>query len=405
MKTVNSPGISLGLLLLASLLCDGCSSSDGSMPVDSPLPPTGYVYQAPVDLRDTWSVASASDHGLAIGVLESMMDDIRSGRFPSIDAIAIAKNGVLVFDETIRLTTDAEDSRVGNTDTSVHAQFSATKSITSLVVGIAIDAGLIESVDIPYLSLFSYPDYENWDERKNDMTLHHVLSMRLGLAWDEWVLPYSSPDNQLIRFYEEEVDYSKALLDLSLVADPGTRFAYNTAATISLGQAVENVAPLSLIDFGASELMMPLGIVDIEFLATPTGLPNGGGGFYFRTRDMVKFGQLLLNGGEWNNETVVSETWIAESLTARTAIAWDNPDDWDWQVEGYGYQWWTGYYDHDGLQLDTHVAWGFGGQWVVAIPSLDLVIGVNSHGYDGSDASLNEAHALIRQYILEAASE
>lgn len=226
--------------------------------------------------------------------------------------------------------------------------------------------------------------------------------MQLGLDWNEWSPPYSSPDNQLIRFYEDEVDYSKAVLDLPLVADPGTQFAYNTAATVSLGQAIENSAPLTLIDFGGSELMAPLGITDIELLTTPTGLPNGGGGFYVRTRDMAKFGQLVLNGGTWNGDRIVSEGWISESIIPRTDISFSNPDEWDWQVEGYGYQWWLGYYDVAGTIVDTYVAWGFGGQWIIAIPSMDLVIAVNSHGYDGSNAAQNEAHAIFRRYVLEA---
>ncbi len=392
--------------ILATLLVQGCGGSGGGgalPPVEPPPPPpVGFAYKIPANMADSWTVASAASHGLSVATLESMMTDVQAGMFPNIDSIAIARSGELVFDETIRTETDAEDGRVGNADITVHAQFSATKSITSLIVGIAVDEGYIADVNTPYLSLFPYPDYANWDERKNDITLQHVLTMQLGLDWNEWNPPYSSPDNQLIRFYEEEVDYSKAVLDLPIVADPGTQFAYNTAATISLGQAVENSAPLSLIDFAGSELMAPLGITDIKLLTTPTGLPNGGAGFYVRSRDMAKFGQLLLNGGIWNGERVISEAWIIESLVPRTEITWDNPADWDWQLEGYGYQWWRGHYDMAGTMVDTYVAWGFGGQWIIAVPSMDLVIAINSHGYDGSDAALNEAHTIVRRYILEA---
>jgi CubicO group peptidase (beta-lactamase class C family) len=389
-------------LLLVLLVLGGCGGGGGAAQ-DQPSPtPTAYEYRLPADRGDSWTIGAAGDNGLAVAVLESMINDIRAGQFPNIDSIAISRNGVLVLDETIRDAIDDEDRHVGNSDPQIHAQFSATKSITSLVVGIAIDEGYIAGVDTRYLELFPYTDYANWDDRKGDITVHHVLAMRLGLEWNEWDPPYTSADNQLIRFYDEEVDYSKALLDLPVAADPGSGFAYNTVATVSLGQAVENAAPMSLIDFGASELMLPLGITDIELLTTPTGLPNGGGGFYFRTRDMAKFGQLLLNGGTWGGDRVVSEDWIHESLIPRTEIGWANPEAWDWQIDGYGYQWWLGHYEHQGQQLHTYVAWGFGGQWLVAIPSLDLVIAVNSHGYDGSDAALNEPHAIIRSYVLNA---
>lgn len=387
--------------ILAIPACGGGSAGDTSPPPPPP-PPTGFVYQAPENRGDSWTVAHASTQGFNVLTLEAMMDEISDGSFDVIDSIAIARGGALVFDETIRTEFADNDQDVNNTELAMHAQFSVSKSITSLVVGIAIDEGHIGGVDIAYLSLFPYTDYTNWDERKNDITLEHVLTMQLGLRWDEWDPPYTSVDNQWNRFYRNEHDFSKALLDLPMSADPGTEFAYNTAATVSLGQAVENVVPLSLIDFGLNELMLPMGITEIEVTRTPTGLPNGGGGFFLRTRDVAKFGQLLLNEGTWNGERLVSSEWLRESVIPRTAIAWDDPAQWDWQVTGYGYQWWTGHYEFNGELVETIVAWGFGGQWVVAIPSLDLVVAVNSNGFNDGDDGLNQAHALVRRHILPA---
>jgi CubicO group peptidase (beta-lactamase class C family) len=387
-------------LILAAPACGGGS---GGTPAPDPDPPSvGYVYTVPEDRGDTWTVAHASTQGIDVLALEAMMDAVLAGGFDAIDSIAIARDGALVFDETIRTELADNDAEVGNTELAVHAQFSVSKGITSLVVGIAIDEGYIESVDVPYLGLFPYTDYANWDERKNDITLEHVLTMQLGLQWDEFDPPYSSPNNQWNRFYFNEHDFAKALLDLPLAADPGSEFAYNTAATVSLGQAVENSVPLMLDDFGITELFFPLGITEIEVTRTPTGLANGGGGFYLRTRDAAKFGQLLLDDGSWNGERLVSSEWLAASLTPRTAMAWANPGQWDWQVSGYGYQWWTGFYEFDGATVDTWVAWGYGGQWVVAMPELDLVVAINSDGYDGGDAALNQAHALIVEHILPA---
>jgi CubicO group peptidase (beta-lactamase class C family) len=385
-------------LIVALPACGGGGSSQSP----APPPPIGFTYEIPADRGDSWSVASATEQGIDVLSLEAMMDAVAEGQFPVIDSIAIARGGMLVFDETIRTELANNDSDVANTELAMHAQFSVSKSITSLVVGIAIDEGHISGVDVPYLSLFSYSEYANWDERKNDITLEHVLTMQLGLQWNEWDPPYTSVENQWNRFYANEHDFSKAVLDLPMSADPGTQFAYNTAATVSLGQAVENAAPLSLIDFGLNELMLPLGITEIEVTRTPTGLPNGGGGFFLRTRDVAKFGQLLLNDGTWNGERLVSSEWLRESVIPRTAIGWDDPDQWEWQVTGYGYQWWTGFYDNNGENVDTVVAWGFGGQWVIAMPSLDLVVAINSNSYDDRDEAINQAHALVRLHILPA---
>lgn len=391
----------LRYVILSALLAACGGSGGGGAPAESP--DSAYRYAPPAVTHDGWPVAHAADMGMDPASFEGLVAAVDRGEFPNIDAVAVARDGELVFDRVFRTSLDAEDRRVGNTDLAVHAQFSATKSIMSLLVGIAIDDGVFAGVETAYLDLFDYPSIDNPDPRKAEMTLGDVLAMRLGLDWDEWTPSYTSADNQLISFYADEVDYSKALLDLPMVADPGTQFAYNTAATISLGQAIENRAPLTLVDYGSSRLLAPLEIDAVEFLETPTGLPNGGGGFYFRTRDMVKFGQLLLDGGSWNGARIVSEAWIDASLEPRTEIAWAEPDKWDWQLAGYGYQWWLGYYEIGDEFVDCWVAWGFGGQWIVVVPSLMLVVAVNSRGYDGSDAALNEGHAIVRRYLVEPA--
>jgi hypothetical protein len=365
-------------LIMAAPACGGGGGGDVA-PVPAP-PPTGFEYRLPADLGDGWSITHGENQGVDERALEAMMDAILEGQFEVIDSIAIAKGGALLLDETVRTALDRNDADVGNSNLAVH----------------------ISGVDAPYLGLFPYEEYDNWDERKNDITLHHVLAMQLGLQWNEWDPPYSSVDNQWNRFISSEHDFAKALLDLPVSADPGTEFAYNTAATVSLGQAVENSVPLVLDDFALNELLLPLGVTEIEIWRTPTGLPNGGGGFFLRTRDAAKFGQLLLNDGTWNGERIISSEWLAESVTPRTAIGWPDPSQWDWQITGYGYQWWTGFYDDDGVRVESIVAWGYGGQWVIVLPSLDMVIAVNSNGYDGGDAALNQAHALVAHHILPA---
>ena len=267
----------LTLILLVAGGCGGGSDGPGSTP-SPPLDPIKYVYAAPPDLGDGWTTAHAGERDVDVETLEQMMADIAAGRFDYIDSIAVARSGSLVFDETIRTGTDREDSRVGNTDPRLHRQFSVSKSITSLLVGIAIDDGYIPGTGVAFLDLFSYPAYANWDPRKRDMTLEHVLAMQAGLEWNEWDPPYTSAGNRLNLFIEQETDYAKALLDLPLAADPGTAFAYNTIASVALGQAIENSVPMSIIDYGLDSLFLPLGITRIEVLTTPTGLPNGGSG-------------------------------------------------------------------------------------------------------------------------------
>lgn len=392
-----------GILLLQS----ACGSGGTELGRDArpPAPaPTSFSYAAPAANGDLWQVGDAAVQGLSVEFIEDMMDAILSGDFPIIDSIAIAHEGKLVLHETVRSKLDEFDDPVGNTDLEMHAMFSVSKSIASLAIGINIEQGNIAGVDVPYLSLFPYESYENWDARKNDITLHDVLTMRLGLEWNEWDPPYNDPDNQLEVFLATQFDFSKSLLDLPMAADPGSVFAYNTVASTSLGQAIENTAPLALIDFSLNNIAAPLGISKIEVRRTPTELPDLGRGLYLTTRDLLKFGQLYMDGGHWNGEQLVSNAWVAASTRSYTDISWPSSANMDWQITGYGYQWWLGHFDFEGRQLETFAAWGFGQQLLMVIPQLQLVIAVNSNAWEERPDQTNQVFSLIKRFLLPAAS-
>jgi CubicO group peptidase (beta-lactamase class C family) len=365
---------------------------------------TGFVYRAPRDLDDGWQIADGPGAG-RIEALENLMDAIAGGAFPDTDAIAIAQYGELVFDETLRTGLDEFDAEVGNTDPGRHIQFSASKSLAAVMIGIAIDQGFISGVDTPYLQLFPYSAYANWDERKAGITLEDVLTMRLGLEWNEWDPPYDHPDNQLFSFHAAHHDYSKGLLDLPMVHAPGETFAYNTVASTSLGQAIENSTGLSLVDFANSYVIDAMQLREISALDTPTRLPDLGRGLFLYTRDMAKFGQLIMDGGRWNDTRIVSTDWVDAATREHAAIGWLEPEQWDWQMSGYGYQWWLGYFELDGRRLQTFSAEGHGGQLTMVIPELELVIAINASAYSLPSTDPNRNFRLIREFILPAFSE
>ena len=386
------------VLVALSACSRGEEETSGTVP---PPPPPPYQYESPVDLSDGWPVADAGSLGVSVPTLESMMDAIVTD-FDIVDSIAVAYQGKLILDETLRTELNDVDAAVGNADLEMHALFSASKSMASVAVGIAIEQGIISGVDVPYLDLFAYAAYENWDDRKNDILLEDVLTMRLGLAWNEWDPPYTAPDNQLVTFLDTETDFSKAVLDLPMANDPGSAFAYNTPAITSIGQAIENVGPLSLIDFGLTSVLAPLQISAVEILTTPTGLPDLGRGLYFRTRDMLKFGQLYANRGNWNGQQIVSASWVDVSTTAHVALSWSQPDNYAWKLDGYGYLWWTGYFEIDGQQVRAYAARGYGQQVLMVIPELDLVIAVFSHAWDEAPDEVTQVFELIDRFIIAA---
>ena len=386
-------------VIFVFLALSACSRGGDDSSTAPPPPP--YSYQVPLDKGDGWSVANAGSLGLSVPLLESMIDAMPA-EFDIVDSIAVSYQGKLVLDETLRAELSDFDAWVGNTDPGMHILFSASKSIASIAIGIAIDQGFIANVDVPYLSLFPYSSYDNWDARKDDLLLEDVLTMRLGIDWNEWDPPYSSPDNRMFRFYEEETDYSKALLDLPMTSDPGTTFAYNTAASVSLGQAIENSSPFSLIEFGFNYLLGPLNISDVEVLRTPTDLPDLGRGLFLHTRDFLKFGQLFADGGSWNGVPIVSENWVNESTRARVAMSWLQPDNYDWKFDGYAYQWWTGYFEFEGREIRTFAARGYGQQVLMVIPELELVVAVFSHAWDENAYEVTQVFELINRFIVPA---
>jgi CubicO group peptidase (beta-lactamase class C family) len=381
----------------------GAGVTPGAGGTSTPQPGTGSsLYSPPRDLNDGWVVGDAVTMGANEAGIKQMVSAVEDGQYPGLDSIAVAWRNQLVYERTLRSATDDFDENVGNTDPELHAQFSVSKSVASLLIGIALRQDVFKNLEVPYLSLFDYPDVANRDARKEAIRLVDVLTMTAGFEWNEWDPPYNSPDNQLDRFHRENYDWSKGLLDLPMAHDPDSHFAYNTVASTSLGQAIENRAGLSLIDFAITYLVTPLQIAAIEVTRTPTELPDLGRGLFVTSRDIAKIGQVMLDGGRWDGQRLVSEDFAKKSVEAHVAIGWLDPEQWDWQITGYGYQWWTGTFDLEGRALESFAARGYGEQVVMVVPELELVIVANAKLYDQENDDLNQMYQLIREEILPA---
>ena len=294
----------IATVLLAA--CGGGSSGGGSGPNS-----ITYNYSVPAAIGDGWQVASLADEGFDTALIENMMGRVVSEQYAGIDSVTIVRNNKLLLYWVADRELTQYDDWINNRDNEKHILHSTSKSFTSALIGIAIDQGFIASTDVSFYSLFDYPAYANWDPRKDDMTLEDALTMRLGLEWDEWTYPYTSPNNDLVALNTYHADWAKALLDLPMVADPGSSFTYNTAATNAIGQAIENATGTPLADFANANLFYPMQITDAEWARSPTGLPIGGSGLYLRPRDLAKFGQLYLDNGAWQGQQLISADWIA----------------------------------------------------------------------------------------------
>lgn len=385
----------LALVAIALTLAASCGGGGGGGNPEVTVSPP-YEYSIPTETGDGWQVASLANEGMDEELITTMMRGIYDGSFEGIDAIAIARNDKLVLAAQIRTTTGQFDDWTGNTDPRRHILHSTSKSFTSALIGIAIDQGSIASTDVPFYDMFNYGAYDNWDPRKAEMTLEDALTMRLGLEWDEWALPYSDPNNDLRALQDNNTDWSKALLDLPMTSDPGTVYTYNTAATIAIGQALENATGIPMADYANQYLFYPMQITEALWARSPTGLPIGGSGLYLSIRNMLKLGQLFINDGVWNDEQLISPSWITDSVNPRVDIS-----SWSRYFDGYGFQWWLGDFDHQGQPVEAWVTAGYGGQYSFCFPELDLVIAFSGHNYENSQGVAN-LYAMVEDYILQS---
>ena len=348
---------------------------------------------APAALDDNWPVSAPQDQGFDPAVLCTIAPRLGARKGANVHAVIVARHGTLVYERYF----SGKDERWGtplglvNYDAGmVHDVRSITKSITSLVVGIAFDKGWIENLDTPVLSFF--PEYaELRSPEKERITLRHLLMMATGLAWDEG-LPYSNPENSENRLYEAADPY-RYVLERPVAGPPGELFNYCTGAPTLLG-AVLRKATGKQFDVLAQEVLFdPLGIVQSEWIHFDNGDTMAGGGLRLRPRDLAKIGQLVLAHGAWHGKQVVSAEWIAASTAPHLNTE---------TMYFYGYQWWLGRSLAGGRQVDWIAARGYGGQRLFIVPSQDIVVVVLAGHYDGSPLEGLIGASVLNQAVLPA---
>jgi CubicO group peptidase (beta-lactamase class C family) len=262
-----------------------------------------------------------------------------------------------------------------------HNTYSCGKSVTSALVGIAIEEGYIDGVDQKVLGFFPDRTFANADPRKAAMTLEHLLTMTSGLDWPESSVPYSSSRNILGQMLRSR-DWVQFVLDRPMVAEPGTTFNYSTGVSHLLSAIIQQATGMSASSFARAHLFGPLGIPRVYWRSSPDGVTLGGGGIWMTPREMARFGQLYLQGGVWDGRQVVPVEWVAASVARQVNASTTAPY--------YGYQWWV-------RSNGTFAAHGYKGQRIFVIPHLDMVV-IFTGDIQGSAPS-----TLLSAYIVLAA--
>ncbi|GGX35275.1 serine hydrolase domain-containing protein [Undibacterium squillarum] len=376
MKTLSPLAFTLSVCASAFFASSALSASAHSLTAESS--------------QHAWPLSTPAEQQLDAGKLQEMDEAIRKGTYQQITSVLIARHGKLIH-ESYFDSAGAEGLR--NTR-------SATKTITGLLAGAAIDRGMIASVRTPVLGLLQYKGkIDNPDPRKQKITVEDLLTMSSQLECDDQN-PFSRGNEERMYLIEDWVGF---YLNLPVKGYPawvpkpenspfGRAFSYCTAGTTTLGAVVQKASKMPLPAFAQKALFSPLGIRQTQWQYSPLGLAQGGGGLSLRSRDLLKIGQLLANGGSWQGQQIISAPWIRTTVSAQAQVD---------EQRQYGYLLWMYPYSSKEMQHPAYQMAGSGGNKVVVFPALDLVLLVTTTNF-GARNPHQISDKLISDFILPA---
>ena len=341
-----------------------------------------------------WTASTPQAQGLDPAPLAALHREIETGTYGYVDRLVVVRNGYLVVDhrydndyqmisrgrrDPLGCGAEACEGWSGRPDFNyydpdrhpyyrgrdVHTLQSITKSVTSVLIGIAIGRGQIASVEAPLLSFLDDYDLSRVDPRLHDATLDDLLTMRSGIEWHEIDRPLDSTNTTLLL--ELSRDWIQFTLDQPMDAAPGTKWAYNSGGSHLMSAVLRDATGETADLFAEEHLFGPLGIDDYYWKKTPSGLPDTEGGLYLAAEQLAKIGYLFLQDGVWEGRRLLPEGWVDASVRRHV-------DSVNAQGTGYGYQWWRP--DRD--ELAIWAGFGFGGQRLLVIPELRVVAVINA---------------------------
>jgi len=314
-----------------------------------------YRYKEPAKLRDGIPTRTPEPGTLQRSVAERLVNGVIDGVYPEVRSILLYRKGALLLEEYF----------YGYDRERPHQMRSLTKSVISLLAGAAVDRKLIRA-DEPALARLGYAAYENPDPRKARVTLADLLSNQSGFACNDH--DGASPGNET-KLYETP-DWSKAFVDLHMIADPGTVGRYCSAGFFTTGRILELAARKPLPEFADEVLFRKLGIRRTDWrwdFRLDRSQRNEFGQIYLRPRDMLKLGMLIQQRGKWEGRQVVSASWIDAAVARRSRV-----DESDYGL-GIWHRWYGVKTQAGERRVDTIMLSGNGGQKVFLVPSLDLI--------------------------------
>jgi CubicO group peptidase (beta-lactamase class C family) len=296
-----------------------------------------------------WKVVDPEDFGFDLSKLNATYT--MASNMPYIRSLLVVRQGKLVVEWYFN---------DGARDIPYHIA-SASKTFTSALIGIALDKGVLESLDQKMMDFFPEYEYLNLDPIKYNITLKQLITMKAGFNFSETVEHWAP--------YAQSSDWVEYALSLPLIHNPDEDWHYSTPQTNLLSVILTKAANMSTREFAEQHLLDPIGISPSYWHQDPQGYYTGGHEMYYTSRELARFGLLYLNNGSFNKKQIVPKEWIQESII-------DYSDGRVSLHEGYGYQIWL----QEMGGYDTFSARGYGGQFVFCIPELDIVVVTTASG-------------------------
>ena len=323
---------------------------------------------------------------VGVGVLATTADPgTQAARPASVDRLQEEASNV---DGLLAIVAQADGRRVlegyfdgANQDELLHLR-SVTKSVISLLIGIAIDQGHLTSVDQTLGEILG-ERVARFGPRKTAVTLEHLLTMSVGLEWNE------GKDVEVFNRLISARDPVTYYLERPFVAEPGERWAYSSGASHLLSVVLSAVTGMTAAEYARHHLFEALGIRRFRWRQLADGSTSGAAGLQLRPRDTVKLGELLLNGGSWSDRQVVSREWIEASTRPRVETE---------EGVDYGYHWWIDRSESTRIWLGL----GYAGQTLIVFPEEKVVLQTacrwRSLGRSPS-AQSEEVHRFLRDRV------
>ena len=340
---------------------------------ETPLETEPYPY--------AWSVSTPEEQGFDAGLVSDAVYE--AGEMAFIVSLLVIRNDYLVTEEYFYPELFGKDY--------AWMLRSATKSFMSTLIGLAIEAGFIDSIGHKILDYF--PEYvtPTMDPRKQDITIEHLLTMTSGLPGDEEADAYLVNDENFIQ----------EILKLPLHDDPGKTFAYSGVGVHLLSGIITKATGMSALAFAERYLFQPLQISVQKWEKDLQGYNYGYAGMYMTPRDMARYGYLYLNEGNVEGTQILSEEWIED--TFQYSSGGDRSTGGVDEL-GYGYLWWLGKVGDYRIQY----ALGFAGQYIILFPGLNMIVVATSsfpESYEEAGEQITSIMVFAKDYILPAIVE